>query len=702
MRNDAAHRFDGRPVTQRKPGERRGSTRTSGVRVAGPARVGGDGGVDWLLLNASNFPDQPIYPYAFIQLGALARRYGKSIRFADFLGVERADYVARVERLIAEHRPRLIGVHLRQADSVVYAKYVSERGAPYFPVEDTQALIAAVRSVTDTPIVLGGFGFTTHAPELFAHLQPDFGVEGEPDGVFAAFDDVCRRRRLEHVDNLLFQADGALRRPSRTFYAPLDEREYDEAALRELEAFYGRALLYGPDAPSVAVELARGCPYRCYFCTEPNVKGRSERRRNLDAVMGDIEFLARRGVRRFWMVCSEINLKDATLALELAERFLRLAEAGQRNLQWHAYHLPRWLSRADLELLQRSGYAGGWNDFPSLDDDNLRKARVPYRARHVVEHVKNTLDLNLGAPAPARVSLFLGNAFSDTRTFARSLKVFDDAGFADRFAGADVGAATRLFARGNGTANAPGADRAVSFTSAGRSLEVELVHPTFYVAPALAEHFPSDRALLELLDYVGSTLLSVRHQEAKDWPRFLASSASVAWLAQSLRGAWKPGLRLGGVTPEVAEEVERILCGVAGPEGEAALRAFLVDPAASLEVRRCASLLMVHRLSLDPPARFLRALRELGIEHDERGRVTSSSYRVLTALLRRAGSARELFVELERSWGIPDESREAWLMRLLLFSKNIVLRASYRPFVLGETDERVRAVPDHEPMEAVP
>jgi radical SAM superfamily enzyme YgiQ (UPF0313 family) len=55
----------------------------------------------------------------------------------------------------------------------------------------------------------------------------------------------------------------------------------------------------------VPVEISRGCPYSCAFCTEPHVKGRHTRYRDLDVVMAELDFLSARGVRGIWFVSTK-------------------------------------------------------------------------------------------------------------------------------------------------------------------------------------------------------------------------------------------------------------------------------------------------------------------------------------------------------------------------------------------------------------
>jgi hypothetical protein len=45
--------------------------------------------VDLLLLNCTNLPWRPIYPYAFVQVGALARKARLGVRTVDLLQIPR-------------------------------------------------------------------------------------------------------------------------------------------------------------------------------------------------------------------------------------------------------------------------------------------------------------------------------------------------------------------------------------------------------------------------------------------------------------------------------------------------------------------------------------------------------------------------------------------------------------------------------------
>jgi len=437
--------------------------------------------LDLLLINRSNYPAQPIFPYAFVQVSALARRRALTVERFECFGRTEADAEMAVGRIIADRRPRLIGITLRQADSQLLGDYwtpfadVDRAKRGYFPLEDTLDLVRFLRSVTDAKIILGGFGFSVHGDRLMHVLQPDFGIVGEPDGMFEAYEDLLAERRLEQIPNLLYWEGSQVKRgPHRLFDSPRDT-EYTEEIVAELKAFYGR----GIPQETVAVELARGCPYRCFFCAEPIVKGRSVRHRPLDVVVEELEFLLAHGLTSFWLVCSELNVGNADKAMEVAEALTRLRERHPTTpLTWRAYHLPKWLSEEHLRVLARSGFEGGWNDFPSLDDANLRACRVPYRAAHAVRALTAGVESADQQGAPVRGSMFFGNAHMDPAGIATTLRAFHDADLCNRYDSFYAVTSTRLF-------EVPAmadfrTEEAVTFMRDGRSPTTDLAHPTYY------------------------------------------------------------------------------------------------------------------------------------------------------------------------------------------------------------------------------
>lgn len=630
---------------------------------------------DLLLLNATNLPWRPIFPYAFVQVSALGRRAGLDVRVLDLLGVPKERWRPLLASVIAEQRPRMVGLHIRQGDSVFLDDYYAPASGPrtlrnYFPVDDNRALVSVLRELTDVPIIAGGIGFTTHARRMFEYLGLDFAAQGDPDDVIANFENLIARRDLASVKSLMYREAGELRVNERGYYAPFDGREYTDALVDELIRFYGHSVLFGPDPPTVPVEIMRGCPFSCFFCTEPFVKGKNFRYRDLDAVEADLEFLVARHIRRFWLVCSELDIQGTKFAMQLAERIVRLRErTGGAPIEWSAYALPR-LEEDELRLLQRAGYVGALNDVLSLDDDNLRRARVPYRSKQAVAFLKAVTKLDREDPESAAnaasaeskiragltqrtpkelaatIGLFLGNAHADADTIRKTLRRIEDEGLRESYRAGLAFPATRVFAPDDQPICDTTSRALRTYGRDGTEREHDTLWPTFYYPPFLIDKLGSPEAVIEFMRYVGETFLSTGHRSRKDWAWFLSRHSSIDELAALADRA------------HIAVERTRLR------------ELFAPLPANKAEANADAAALL-GQLWTALAADLQRVRDLLGVEDGW------SEYRVIEQLSARYASREALFEALD-----PDATERLYV-EWLLYANNVVLRPEYRELLFG-------------------
>ncbi|HEX2691965.1 MAG TPA: hypothetical protein VHN14_35395 [Kofleriaceae bacterium] len=657
--------------------------------------------VDLLLLNCSNLPEWPIFPYAFVQVSALARRRGLHVERFDFLGLSAETRARHLRQLIERHRPRMIGITLRQCDTQVDGDYL-DPGEAFFPVEDSRDVIRWCRELTDAPVVLGGFGFTSNALQLFDYLEADLGVQGEPDSLFEHFESVARLGELASVTNLIWRDGARLRLAPRSYAPPFDDREYDEQILGELISFYSAKHFFSPDGEQVAVEVMRGCPYRCYFCTEPAVKGTSIRYRDLDVVEGEVEFLARHMVRKLWFVCSELNMGKPDFLRLLAERMIRINERfHDAPLEWNAYYLPRWLSKDDLRLLFRSGFRGGWDDFPSLDDENLKACKVPYRAQDARRHLHQVHELTSEAGIRLRsegvYSVFLGNSFATPQSISTTLRYFNDSGLTDIFEDAHVRTGTRVYEVCPDTIPI---ERGSMFTISRGGNDERLLHPSFAYPELLLHDLGSIADVRGFFSLVVSTYLTHAHRRTKDWCWFLARSTTperlCAFIEQTRRHNEPPPSRA------CAEEVDPIVRALwVGEPGPIAMIDLFVPPELSpgarihggvvasntqrpldrLREQEVASALM-HVLFASWRDAIGPALASIGLRTDD-CEPKRSDYAIHEGLYRRFQSNAEVEGAFCAAKGFSPEGVEVLLLRLLLFKSNLQIDPRYGRWLFG-------------------
>ncbi|MFI6646944.1 B12-binding domain-containing radical SAM protein [Streptomyces sp. NPDC050529] len=633
------------------------------ISAAGPGTS-----TDVLLISASNYPALPIYPYAFVQVSAVAARNGLTTERLDLLRTPKHRWKEVLRQALDRTSPRIIGIHLRQVDSIFIWNYAESPlpGAPevvrnsYWPVDDTEELMALLRALTDVPVMVGGFGFSTQAQALMKRLRPDFGVVGEPDHVMACLDDVLAHRNLGEIANLAYPSGDEYSFGPRVFLPPADHTEYTEAVLDDLLAFYGADRSTGPVSAHVPVEIQRGCPYRCYFCTEPVVKGRQHRIRDLDVVMSDITFLADRGVSRIWLVCSEINIGSNALLFEMAERMRRLNRGRDRPVGWTCYLLPNpALDRDEIRMLLDAHFEPSWNQFASYHDDNLKQTRVPYRARHAIQaqlywlEEEETYRREHGQPLPPRrLDMFLGNSYATAETVSATLRTVNELGLGERFDDSLITRATRVFDLGDG-AIGESAESAYSVGPRGRLDEIDLLYPTFGYPPSLVGELGSNRAVDEFFAYVEETFLSRAFRGTRDWPAFMTRVLSTGTLVPPVAGD--------------AEALLRRILATSSADGDAQ------DTAAPGDL----ALTLVELITGTRPERTHAVFQAIGLPGYWEDPSRWSPYDVCSALGQRYDSIADLMRAVDDMAGTEGDSAPQLAVEYCVYANNVVLRPDY-------------------------
>lgn len=676
--------------------------------------------VDLLLLNASNYPLWPIFPYAFVQVSEIARRFGLKVRRLDLLGIPRPEWQGVLTDVLDQVEPRVIGMHIRQVDSNVVLDYMGTDGGQspptqYFPADDTRALVDLLRRLTRAPLLVGGFGFTVQPRRLFEFLGVDYGLAGAPDALFEHFDDLVAGKSLEAIGGLVYRNGGVRENPV-IFAPPAKGPEYNDEILDELKAFYVKhgGGIRGQIQPGreaelslVAIEVSRGCPFRCFFCTEPHVKGTRVQYRDLDAVFEDVERVAARGFRRVFFIASELNnTHGSKLALALAERMIRVRErTGIHNLRWTGYLLPT-LEPDVLDPLFRSGFHFvGLNDPLSLDDQSLELSKVPYRTRHVVRFFKGITDrarqesveekeaaaterrflslfdghMPLRAPTEDRrlgLHLFLGGVFSTSNTIPRTLKALEETRLSRvmEFGGSTT--ATRVYDV-LGCGELP--EEALHHIGrSGPGESKSFIWPTFYFPRFLTDQLGSPARVYEFMSFVTSTLTTISHRFQKNWSRFLSARMTPDEL-EAFLGAWLPHdpwiplPALKGL-PEVVELLEKI----AAPAGrKEAIHRMLQDNNDPISSASFAAGIVVAACFKEHLSRLIPILDHLQIPH-QNGIVFESEYSIMSRLYARYQSTQALLEEMGDRY--PDELSRLYVAYLIELN-GVDIRPEWRPLL---------------------
>lgn len=672
-----------------------------------------------LLLNASNLKTALLYPYAFVQVSEIADRFDIHTVRNDMYGISGDQWEVNLQKLLKKTPFDMILITLRNTDTCVSNDYqeqsknsnyhqqiVFQTHEPtnYYPIEATKLLIQILRKLTNIPIVVGGFAFSSLCqvmPErLMKYLQPDYGVIGGPDAFFKHFEDILNRQDLDQIANLVYYQAGTLQAGPSQFFPPASRREYTDEIIADRQAFYSRFSGENGELSAVPIEVVRGCAMKCSFCSEPLVEGRKVQHRDLDVIEEEINFLRKYQLNQLYFICSEINTDGNEYLMNLADRIIEINEEREEyeKISWYALHLMTF-STDELKHIRKAGFLGDSNDVVSLDDNNLAAINAPLRSNDIIKFFTQAKKLVkeefrqsgkkfhsleeriFRAPQSLNTddfmkswNIFLGNTEVTPETIRTTLKRADDARLDQFFDSCYVIKATRLYDYINPT------DELLKHTWSSVNGVVNNsyneLYPSFVYPPALLRHFGNDEVIEEFFVLVGDTYLSRRHLFKKDWNWFLANNLDpktfLSWWISSIESR----LDFNNFTaiPEVLDFLSFLRNN---PTANNIKLLFNPTPGRKTLMNFTTNIALQFVL-FSQDKDLIPVMQHLGLPPSLKATLNLSSYKIAVKLFERYSNKDELVLTVNESSFNKALSR--FFVEYLIYLNNIPLKAEYRIF----------------------
>ena len=289
-----------------------------------------------------------------------------------------------------------VGVTIRNIDDSYFA-------SQDFCLEKVKDIIELVKIYTDSPIVLGGVGFSIAPIPALNYCNVDLGIWGEGELAFPLLVKALGiKKEYVKIPGLIFKdRDGYRMNPP--FYLDLYQ-----VSLAKRDAVNNRK--YYQEGGMVGFETKRGCDQPCRYCADPVAKGRKVRVRSPKDVAFELEGLLEKGISVFHTCDSEFNVPDGH-ALEVCKEIVK-RKLGDR-INWYAYATPfrfseelaLWMRRAGCVGIDFGVDSGNEGILKSLGrnytPDDIRKvARICHRHGFAF-----MFDLLLGGPGEDRKTL---------------------------------------------------------------------------------------------------------------------------------------------------------------------------------------------------------------------------------------------------------------------------------------------------------
>ena len=414
-----------------------------------------------LTLINTNRVQPPIAPVGLDYVAGAARQAGFEVELLDLCLAD--DPRQAMTAYFARRQPELVGLTFRNVDDCFWPS------ATWF-VPELVDTVAALKTLTDAPIVLGGVGFSIFARQLVQLSGADYGLRGDGEQAIVDLLRALRGRNgLEQVSGLVWRDGGQVRANPAAWPQPLvvptSRDTVDNAA-------------YFRRGGQIGVETKRGCHRQCIYCADPLAKGLAARLRNPAEVADEMEALLEQGVDVLHLCDSEFNIPPDHARLVCDEVVRR--RLNQR-LRWYTYMA---ITPFDEDLAHRMAAAGcaGIN-FTSDAADTAMLAT--YRQSHGQADLARAVRLCRAEGMAVMLDLLLGGPGETAQSAAATIHFIEHIG--PDCAGAALG--VRIYPETGMAALVAAEGPMERNASLRRRYEgpIDLVQPTFYISAAMGE-----------------------------------------------------------------------------------------------------------------------------------------------------------------------------------------------------------------------
>jgi radical SAM superfamily enzyme YgiQ (UPF0313 family) len=348
-----------------------------------------------LLISANQVTDPyPVYPLGLDYVaGAVAPKH--KVKILD-LNLARAN--DNLKTLMAQFDPKVIGLSLRNIDN-------TDAFDPKGYHQDYRDLVRRIRSFSRATIVLGGSGFTIFADRLMRFLKADYGLVGEGERMADLLDALENDQNPASLTGVVTQ--NGVSKPA----VPLKREFY-----RRFNPHNEHLCFYLKNGGMLNLQSKRGCPFRCVYCTYPQIEGNKMRRIDPLKVAQTALELEKAGARYIFMTDSAFNA-DVDHSLAVGKAFGKVG----LSIPWGAFFSPIDLPQDYFNILAQNGLSHVEFGTESLCDQVLAAYGKPFRS----DTVFRVHWLALKAKVHVAHYLLFGGPGETGETVAKTLRRMD-------------------------------------------------------------------------------------------------------------------------------------------------------------------------------------------------------------------------------------------------------------------------------------
>lgn len=277
--------------------------------------------------------NMPVIPIGLGCIAAATQKAGHEILFTDLMFEENPEN--HVRQVIAEFQPECIGITVRNIDN-------QNIEAPKFFLDKVRSIIAACRSGSYAPIVLGGAGYSIFPESALEYLNADIGIKGEGESIFLELlSQLEKKQGINNLPGLYIRGYGF--KPLKTVSKNLDDFPLPGPKLLSTSLTKNQDIW-------IPVQTRRGCPFMCSYCSTPSIEGTTLRKRSTENVTNYLKEWVEAGYTNFYFVDNTFNL-PSNYAKDLCNEILK----KELDIKWRSIIYPKFIDTELVQLMAKSG-----------------------------------------------------------------------------------------------------------------------------------------------------------------------------------------------------------------------------------------------------------------------------------------------------------------------------------------------------------
>ncbi|MEW6068524.1 MAG: lipid biosynthesis B12-binding/radical SAM protein [Nitrospirota bacterium] len=307
--------------------------------------------------NRERLPD-PVFPIGLAYVAGALHKAGHEVHVVDLCFAE--DIEGMLKSSIQNFLPDVIGISMRNIDDVSYPRSISY-------ISLYKSILNICKGSSDALIVAGGSGFTIMPLEFMSALDIDYGVVGE--GETAVVD---LMKYIQYGGNI----PQSIVTPDATDVMPCRNKGWGD--IRPLRRLFNIKEYYEKGG-MLNIQMRRGCPFNCIYCSYPRIEGKSIRVRSVQDIADEIEDIVEQtGVKHFFIVDSIFN-HPREYALSFCNEIIKRG----LKIEWNCYANPGLMDSGLIETMLKAGCSGIEFGTDSLVDEILENLKKGFKFNQI-------------------------------------------------------------------------------------------------------------------------------------------------------------------------------------------------------------------------------------------------------------------------------------------------------------------------------